>query len=270
VKTHEFAFPDNPLYLVEHDLWARLLGDGAATVGITSLGIKLSGEIYMCRGKPTGSIVDQGRAVAVVELAKAIVLVKSPVSGELVLTNPLLDTTPQPVHRDPYGNGWIARVRLHDLQHDMRRLVQSDAIALDASAGAIDGATRVTNVGAQGLAILLWASEPESPHRLVTPFFHAAAAAAFDIPVEVYFTARRLELLRPGVASSLRAFSHSQTVYDCMKEAVAHGTIFFACSDALHANELDAGELIPECTRRGGALQFMARAIDLHWRTLVF
>ena len=128
MKPLELAFPDDLLYLVEHDVWARVHGDGTATVGITSLGIKLSGEIYMCRAKPTGSSVDQGRAVAVVELAKAILSVKSPVSGEVVLTNPLLEQTPELVHRDPYGDGWIARLALRDLEGDMHRLVQGDAI----------------------------------------------------------------------------------------------------------------------------------------------
>lgn len=123
---------------------------------------------------------------------------------------------------------------------------------------------------AAGIAILLWASEPEAPHRLATPFFHAAAAAALDMPVEVYFTARSVRLLEPGVAAALHASEHPKTVYDAMREAVAHGTVFYACSDALQAHGLSNATLIPECTRRGGAVQFMARAADLRWRTLVF
>lgn len=123
---------------------------------------------------------------------------------------------------------------------------------------------------AVGLAILLWASEPDAPHRLATPFFHAAAAAAFDLPVEVYFTARSVLLLQPGVAAALRPSAHPKTVYDAMREAAAHGARFYACSDALQAHGLDAAGLIPECAGRGGAVQFMARASDLRWRTLVF
>ena len=123
---------------------------------------------------------------------------------------------------------------------------------------------------AAGLAILLWASEPQSPHRLATPFFHAAAAAALDLPVEMYFTARSVCLLEPGVAELLRASAHAKTIYDAMREAVAHGVVFYACSDALEAQGLASTALIPECTRRGGAVQFMSRASDLRWRTLVF
>jgi predicted peroxiredoxin len=123
---------------------------------------------------------------------------------------------------------------------------------------------------AAGLAILLWASEPEAPHRLATPFFHAAAAAALDLPVEIYFTARSVLLLQSGVAASLRPSSHPKTVYDAMQEAARLGAVFYACSDALAAHGLDTAQLIPECAGRGGAVQFMSRASDLRWRTLVF
>jgi uncharacterized protein len=122
-----------------------------------------------------------------------------------------------------------------------------------------------------GIAILLWAAEPEAPHRLATPFFHAAAAAAMDIPVEIYFTARSVQLLAPGVAAALRASErHDKTVLAAMREAVSHGAKLLACSDALDAHGLDATTLIPECHGRGGAVQFMARAADRRWRTLVF
>jgi glycine cleavage system H protein len=124
-----FEFPDDLHYLVEHDVWARLHDDGTATVGITALGIRLSGEIYMCRPKDVGMAVEQGRAVAVVELAKAIVSVKSAVSGEVIETNPLLASTPEIVHLDPYGNGWIARLRLRGFAADSTQLAHGESVA---------------------------------------------------------------------------------------------------------------------------------------------
>lgn len=104
-------FPGDLLYLVEHQVWARLEGDGLATVGITALGIRLSGEIYMCRPKPVGSEVGLGRSIAVVELSKSIVSVKSPLSGTVAEVNAALQDEPERVHRDPYGSGWLARLR---------------------------------------------------------------------------------------------------------------------------------------------------------------
>lgn len=122
-----------------------------------------------------------------------------------------------------------------------------------------------------GVALLLWASEPEAPHRLGTPFFHAAAAAAMDLQVEVYFTARSVHLLVPGVAAGLRASAlHPKTVLDAMREAVGHGAVLLACTDALQAQGLSHEGLIPECRGHGGAVQFMARVADPRWRTLVF
>ncbi len=122
-----------------------------------------------------------------------------------------------------------------------------------------------------GLAILLWAADPDAPERLATPFFHAAAAAAMEIPVEIYFAARSVHLLAPGVAAALRPSPrHAKTVLDSMREAVAHGASLYACSDALDAQGVNGATLIAECHGRGGAVQFMARAADRHWRTLVF
>lgn len=124
---------------------------------------------------------------------------------------------------------------------------------------------------ADGLAILLWSADPSVPERLATPFFHAAAAAAMDIPVEIYFSAGSVELLVPGVAAALRAAAnHPKTILDAMREAVGHGAVLLACSDALAARSLADTPLIPECRGRGGAVQFAARAADLRWRTLVF
>lgn len=122
-----------------------------------------------------------------------------------------------------------------------------------------------------GVALLLWASDPGSPERLATPFFHAAAAAAMDVPVEIYFTAASVRLLVPGVADALRASPRvDKSIGEHLRAAVAHGAVLLACSEALHAQGIDAAQLIPQCTRRGGAVQFMARACDPRWRTLVF
>ena len=124
---------------------------------------------------------------------------------------------------------------------------------------------------AAGLALLLWAADPDDPQRLATPFFHAAAAAALEVPVEVYFAARSVHLLVPGVAAGLRASPlFGKTILDAMREAHGHGARFLVCTDALHAQGLAGQPLIAECSGHGGALQFMARAADLRWRSLVF
>jgi glycine cleavage system H protein len=124
-----FEFPDDLHYLVEHQTWARLEADGHATVGITAMGIRLAGEIYMCRPKSVGQLVEQGRSVAVVELAKAIMSVKSPLSGTVIEVNDALASRPELVHRDPYRQGWVARLSLTHWPAQSTALVHGDAVA---------------------------------------------------------------------------------------------------------------------------------------------
>lgn len=121
--------PPELYYLMDHQVWARLEGDGTATVGITALGIRLSGEVYMCRPKRVGTELAQGGTVAVAELSKSVVAVKSPVSGVVVAVNEALEDRPELVHRDPYGAGWIARLELGDWAADQAGLVTGAAVA---------------------------------------------------------------------------------------------------------------------------------------------
>ena len=115
--------------LLEHQTWAHVHDDGTATVGITALGIRLSGEVYMCRAKRVGTELAQGTSFAVVELSKSVVAVKSPVGGTIVEVNELLDDQPELVHLDPYGAGRIARLRLTDFDADRAALLHGDAVA---------------------------------------------------------------------------------------------------------------------------------------------
>ena len=123
----------------------------------------------------------------------------------------------------------------------------------------------------KGLAIQLWQSDPDDPVRLSTPFFNAAAAAAFDIPVELYFTARSVLLLKKDVAHRLYSGEQtSKSVYDYMKQAHDHGAVFLVCTDALKVHGLQQQDLIAECKGAGGVVQFIARSLDSSWRCLVF
>jgi glycine cleavage system H protein len=120
--------PEELHYLIEQQVWARIADGGVATIGITSLGIALAGDIYMCRPKRAGSLVKQGDSIAVVELAKSIVAVRSPVTGEVIEVNPLLEEQPELVHRQPYGDGWLVRMRLTDWEHDQQHLLHGQAV----------------------------------------------------------------------------------------------------------------------------------------------
>jgi len=121
-------FPDGLWYHVEHQVWARPEADALVRVGITALGMRLAGDLYMCRPKSVGSVVGQGRAIAVVELAKTIASVKSPLRGRVAEVNPRLAAEPALVGRDPYGEGWLARVEPDDWTADRAALLHGDAV----------------------------------------------------------------------------------------------------------------------------------------------
>ena len=128
MSLQDLNFPADLHYDIEQQVWARPEVDGTVTVGITSLGIRLAGEIYMCRPKAPGTAVERGRAIAVVELAKSIVAVKSPISGQVELVNDLLSTRPELVHLDPYGQGWIARLIANQWVHEAAALAHGEAV----------------------------------------------------------------------------------------------------------------------------------------------
>jgi predicted peroxiredoxin len=121
------------------------------------------------------------------------------------------------------------------------------------------------------LAILLWAASPNAPHLCATPFFNAAAAAAMDIEVEIYFTSESVRLLAEGVADGLPSGPRRRrTVYAFMLDAAEHGAKFFACSHAMKEYGLSVADLIPEASGVAGAATYMARAMDEEWTTLVY
>jgi len=125
------------------------------------------------------------------------------------------------------------------------------------------------------LAILVWGADPEAPQRCATPFYFAATAAAFDAEVEMYFTARAVELLRTGVAETLRAAegdanAAGKTVAHFLREAAALGVKMFACPTAMAAQGLPAAELRREVTGQAGAAAYIGRTLDPAWRTLTF
>lgn len=121
------------------------------------------------------------------------------------------------------------------------------------------------------LAMLLWSADLTQPQRLATPFVMAQAAIALEMPVEMYFTAQSVHLLTPQAGLTRIGFGDEQrTLQTYLQEAHELGVQFFACAQALHAAGLQRQDLIALCEGLGGAVQFMSRCADAHWRTLVF
>jgi glycine cleavage system H protein len=108
----EASYPDDLLYHPEHD-WARVEGD-QATFGITWFAQDQLGEVVFFDTPKVGAGVTKDEPYAEVESVKAVSDVFAPLSGEIVAVNDALADKPEAINDDPYGEGWLVRIRLAD------------------------------------------------------------------------------------------------------------------------------------------------------------
>ncbi|HET7028278.1 MAG TPA: glycine cleavage system protein GcvH [Candidatus Limnocylindrales bacterium] len=99
-------------YTKEHE-WVRLTG-GEATIGVTEFAAQQLGDVVFVELPEAGRTLDQFAAFGVVESVKAVSDLFAPLSGEVVDVNAALATKPELVNSDPYGEGWMLRIRLAD------------------------------------------------------------------------------------------------------------------------------------------------------------
>ena len=108
----EESYPSELRYHAEHD-WARVEGD-TATLGITWYAQDALGEIVHYEAPEAGSSVVKDESYGEVESVKAVSDVVAPLSGEVVEVNDALGEAPETINDDPYGAGWLIRIRLSD------------------------------------------------------------------------------------------------------------------------------------------------------------
>ena len=108
----EASYPEDLKYHQEHD-WARIEGD-QATFGITWYAQDALGEVVFFDPPEVGSTVTKDESYAEVESVKAVSDVIAPLSGEIVEVNTALGDSPEAINEDPYGAGWMVKVKLSD------------------------------------------------------------------------------------------------------------------------------------------------------------
>jgi glycine cleavage system H protein len=106
----EGTYPDDLRYHEEHD-WARIEGE-QATLGITWYAQDSLGEVVFFDPPEVGTAIQKDSSYAEVESVKAVSDVIAPLSGEIVEVNDVLQDSPEKVNEDPYGEGWLVKVRL--------------------------------------------------------------------------------------------------------------------------------------------------------------
>ena len=100
-------------YTAEHE-WVRLEADGTATVGITDYAQRALGDIVYVTMPAAGDAVRAGAPCGEVESTKSVSDIYAPLDGEVVARNEALDAAPETVNAEPYGAGWLLRIRLAD------------------------------------------------------------------------------------------------------------------------------------------------------------
>ena len=114
--------PEDLHYLVDKHVWARVDGE-EIVVGLSDVAQRLSKTVVSVTLKSAGKQVAKGKSLATVESSKWVGPVPSPVTGEIVAVNQALAGAPGTLNRDPYGDGWIARIRPEDWAADSQALV---------------------------------------------------------------------------------------------------------------------------------------------------
>jgi glycine cleavage system H protein len=107
----EASYPDDLRYHDQHD-WVRLDGDEHAVFGITWYAQDSLGEVVFYDPPEVGAAIDKDSSYAEVESVKAVSDVIAPMSGEVVEVNDELADAPERINEDPYGGGWLVRVKL--------------------------------------------------------------------------------------------------------------------------------------------------------------
>ena len=121
-------FPAELKYSKEHE-WIKIEGD-VATVGITDHAQGQLGDIVFVDIQTEGEILDKGEVFGAIEAVKTVADVYMPVSGDIIEFNAELESTPDAVNKDPYGAGWMVKVKMNNTAEANELLSAEDYKAL--------------------------------------------------------------------------------------------------------------------------------------------
>jgi len=106
-------FPDNVKYSREHE-WVRAEGN-EGVIGITDFAQKSLGDVVFVDIDTEGETLTAGERFGTVEAVKTVSDLFIPIDGKVVAVNPILETAPETVNKDPYGEGWMIRIQINNL-----------------------------------------------------------------------------------------------------------------------------------------------------------
>jgi glycine cleavage system H protein len=115
--------PDDLYYNIKNNIWARHEKDGLLTLGMTAYFCSLAGHIVSVMPKKMGKSVKQNKSCATVESGKWVGPLKAPASGEVIAINESLISNPSLINQDPYGEGWVIKLRPNRWEQESTVLV---------------------------------------------------------------------------------------------------------------------------------------------------
>ena len=115
--------PDELYYWPEKHVWARPEADGTVTVGMTDVAQHMAKRFIACTIKKTAKPLEKGKSIATVESGKWVGPVPMPVSGEIVAANDAVTKKPDTINNEPYGAGWIVRIKPSNWEGDRSTLM---------------------------------------------------------------------------------------------------------------------------------------------------
>jgi glycine cleavage system H protein len=121
--------PDDLYYNVENNVWAKKEADGTVTIGMTAYACALAGEIVAYTPKKVGRSVEANKSAATIESGKWVGPVKAPVAGEVVAINDAIAGSPKSINADPYGAGWLVRIKPANWDGEAAGLTTGAAVA---------------------------------------------------------------------------------------------------------------------------------------------
>ncbi len=120
------VIPRDLYYNIENQIWFKVNEDGTVTVGATDIGQARAGKIINIRIKKIGKRVEKGKPLASLESGKWTGPVPADVEGEIVDRNEELFENPALINEDPYGKGWIVKIKPTDLRRDLADLITGE------------------------------------------------------------------------------------------------------------------------------------------------
>lgn len=119
------SIPSNYLFTPSHE-WVLDNGDGSITLGISDHAQELLGDVVFVELPEIGREVESGEEFSLVESVKAASDIYSPVSGEVLAVNETLEGEPETLNSEPYGEGWIVKIKLSD-SSELEKLLNAEA-----------------------------------------------------------------------------------------------------------------------------------------------